>query len=251
MAYSVYWLRLIKGLEDLEEYNISMKKPLLIVMTLLFLILVSLYIFPHRNTPQESVGNTPPTATNPIEQPAPAVAPVSNYYYPMTSFDSRIKYRWFGKYVDGRDKVPDCGATFVGYHNAVDLEVTPAEKSIDVPVYAISDGTVRMVQYVSGYGGLLVLGATINGSEVTINYGHVRLSSIPFRVGDTVKAGQKLAVLGSGCSSETSGERKHLHLAIHRGSAVDVRGYLPNQAALSVWIDPKTYLASLKANSPK
>lgn len=196
---------------------------------------------------------TTPTTANPTitpKQTTPAPAAKSAYYFPITDFDSRIIYRWFGKYVNSSDKVPYCGAVFNGYHNGDDLEPTASEQSADVPFYSVADGTIRQASYVSGYGGLLVLGTSINGQDVTVYYGHIRLSSA-LPAGTQVKAGQKLAVLGTGCSTETDGERKHLHFAIHKGSAIDVRGYVSNTSALSAWLDPKAMLDLLSPNSPK
>lgn len=221
-----------------------------LVIFALFLGLLGYVMYKDGSFTKKSV-ITPTSTSTSTTKPKTADPVISNYYFPINDFDNRIKYRWFGKYVDGTDTIPDCGAIFVGYHNADDLEVTSAEKSIDMPVYAVADGIIRQVSNVSGYGGLLVMGANIQGQDVTINYGHVRLSSITLKSGDTVKAGQKLGVLGTGCSAETAGERKHLHFAIHKGTTVNVRGYLPNQSELNDWIDPATFLRSLKPNQPK
>jgi len=51
-----------------------------------------------------------------------------------------------------------------------------------------------------------------------------------------------LGNLGTGFSSETDGERKHLHLAIHKGSSVNILGYVQTKALLFDWLDPAKYL---------
>jgi len=83
-----------------------------------------------------------------------------------------------------------------------------------------------------------VQSCTFGGDPITVVYGHLRLSSIVAKVGDQLAAGQQFAVLGTGFSSETSGERKHLHLGISRGAAVNIRGYLSAAADIKGWLDP-------------
>ncbi|OHA53787.1 MAG: hypothetical protein A2991_00885 [Candidatus Terrybacteria bacterium RIFCSPLOWO2_01_FULL_58_14] len=59
--------------------------------------------------------------------------------------------------------------------------------------------------------------------------------------GGIVAAGERIGVLGAGDTSETDGERKHLHFAILKDGAVDLRGYVQNQSELSLWYDPFTF----------
>ena len=73
-------------------------------------------------------------------------------------------------------------------------------------------------------------------------YGRLRLSSVSVAVGKNLVAGQQFAVLGSGNTTETDGERTHLHLGMHRGSAIDIRGYGATKADLSGWLDPAQVL---------
>lgn len=199
---------------------------------------VSLYLY--RKSVTRAVVSVP-SDSQPVTQTSHTPAPV--LYYPMTNFGSRITVRSFGQLVNSTDVVSPCGALFSGYHDAEDLEVTSLEVGLDVPVYAIADGIVREFGPVSGYGGLLVLGVTINGQNYTVYYGHINLGSATLEVGESVKAGQKLASLGAQCSTQTSGERKHLHFAMHVGTAIDVRGYVPTASELAAWIDPKAFLA--------
>jgi hypothetical protein len=51
-----------------------------------------------------------------------------------------------------------------------------------------------------------------------------------------------LAVLGTGFSTETDGERKHLHLGIHKGTAINILGYVQNSSELNNWVDITKYL---------
>lgn len=153
--------------------------------------------------------------------------------YPISNFPQRATFRTFGQFVSpGEEKNVACGKAFSGYHTGVDLETTPEEQNIDVPVYSVSAGKVVLANSVSGYGGLIVV---LDGNR-TIYYGHVKITEI--KLGDVVKLGEQIAILGKGCSPETDGERKHLHFAIHQGTIVDVRGYVSTKAELSSWLDP-------------
>jgi len=82
----------------------------------------------------------------------------------------------------------------------------------------------------------------LDNADVTIIYGHLRLSSIIPNVGDTLSPGQQIAVLGLGYSSETDGERKHLHFGIHISTAINILGYVQKQSELSGWLNPAGYL---------
>ena len=227
------------------------KQIVLLVFVLLLLIAggISLYLYKRGSTPKPTTSTQPSSSqNNSSPSPAPMQAtptpvPAATLYYPMTNFDNRITVRTFGQLVKTTDVVSPCGAPFNGYHNADDLEVTAAEVNADVPVYAVVDGTVREVGPVSGYGGLLVLGVTINGQSYTVYYGHINLGSTSLVAGSAVKAGQKLAILGAQCSVQTGGERKHLHFTIHSGTTIDVRGYVPSLDVLTAWVDPKVFLA--------
>lgn len=132
---------------------------------------------------------------------------------------------------------------YTGYHTAIDVEYTfPADAQRDIPVRAVADGTVIYAASVSGYGGVIVVRHTAP-EPVTTLYGHVRLSDA-VKVGQTVRAGDRLASLGTGFSTETSGARKHLHFAVHKGSAPDLNGYEQSLAALnSGWYNPDEWLA--------
>jgi murein DD-endopeptidase MepM/ murein hydrolase activator NlpD len=70
----------------------------------------------------------------------------------------------------------------------------------------------------------------------------MRLNSISFSKGDQITAGSQLGVLGTGYSQETDGERKHLHLGIHKGTAVSILGYVQNKAELGNWLDAQKFL---------
>jgi len=131
---------------------------------------------------------------------------------------------------------------FSGYHTGTDFETFPEEQDSDVPVSAIISGKIIMEKWASGYGGVLVESATIDNKPVTIIYGHLNLKSINKKIGDEISSGEQIGTLGKGQSHETDGERKHLHLGIHRGSGINILGYVQNKKDLENWIDPMSVL---------
>jgi murein DD-endopeptidase MepM/ murein hydrolase activator NlpD len=120
----------------------------------------------------------------------------------------------------------------------VDFETTPAEQNIDVPIYAICGGKLLLKKWASGYVGVAVESCTINNQSVTIIYGHLREPSISPAIGQQITASQQIAVLGTGYSTETDGERRHLHLGVHKGTAINILGYVQNKTDLTGWLDP-------------
>jgi hypothetical protein len=134
---------------------------------------------------------------------------------------------------------PEC---FSGYHAGVDFETTAEEQNIDVPIFAICTGPLALKKYVSGYGGVAAQQCKIDKIDVTVIYGHLKLSSITPKIDGIINAGEQIAVLGKGYSSETDGERKHLHLGIHKGTNINILGYVQKQEDLKDWIDSLTLL---------
>ncbi|MCX6797789.1 MAG: hypothetical protein NTX66_01025 [Candidatus Falkowbacteria bacterium] len=82
----------------------------------------------------------------------------------------------------------------------------------------------------------------LNKQTVTIIYGHLKLASIKPALGDQLEAGENFAILGQGYSVETDGERKHLHLGIHKGVSISLLGYVSKSADLSAWLNVLDYL---------
>lgn len=199
-------------------------------------------------TSQSKKQSSLPMQNNKTTQNSQNQSPLAQkYFLPITDYEKRLTFRWFGKFVVSTEKATPCGASFSGYHDGDDLEILENETNSQVPVVAISDGTVASISTVSGYGGLLVLNTNISDSDYTLYYGHIDLGSSNLKTGEAVKAGQFLANLGSECSVQTSGERKHLHFAIHKGKSIDVRGYVPDLNQLANWVNPKEFLHSIGA----
>jgi murein DD-endopeptidase MepM/ murein hydrolase activator NlpD len=182
--------------------------------------------------------NTTPTSSTPTTTPTPTptlTQPQSQYALPIANFLTGQTKKPFGIYITPQTS-PVQPEKFTGYHTGVDIE--EVQDNTDVPVYAINDGVIKFSGRVGGYGGVIIYSTQIDNQDVTILYGHIRLLSAEKKVGDTVSKGEKLAVLGTGYSSETDGERKHLHFSIHKGSAIVYLGYVQNKADLSAWLNP-------------
>jgi len=160
---------------------------------------------------------------------------------PISGGLSRVTKKTFGLYVSPGHS-PVSPEKFTGYHTGIDFETTSGEQNIDVPIYAACDGKLLLKKYASGYGGVAVQACKLDNKDVTVIYGHLRLVDITPNVGDELKAGQQIAVLGTGYSSETDGERKHLHFGIHKGAAINILGYAQKQTDLSGWLNPTDYL---------
>jgi predicted MPP superfamily phosphohydrolase len=131
---------------------------------------------------------------------------------------------------------------FFGYHTGVDFEILTGEEDQAVKISALCAGSVLLKKWAAGYGGVLVQSCNLDNEAVTIIYGHLKLASIVAKIGDNLSIGKIIGVLGNGYSIETDFERKHLHLGIHKGSAVDIQGYVANVKDLQNWMDVFKYL---------
>lgn len=170
-------------------------------------------------------------------------------YFPVEDYNERLTVKKFGQNIDAnfyRGKEAFFPTKFFGLHAADDLEIFLGEEDEDVPVYAVAGGTVSFMGSVIGYGGVILI--SIGGENLTVLYGHIGLRDTEVKTGATVKPGQLIAYLGKGFSSETSGERKHLHFALQKSKNQYFRGHEPSQASLNKnWINPQNFLRSQKA----
>lgn len=170
---------------------------------------------------------------------APAASGVK-FKAPMPDYLSRVNKKAFGTFVAPGNS-PISPEKFRGYHAAIDLEIFSGEEELEVPVKAICDGKLAIKRTAQGYGGLVAQYCVLNGEDVLVLYGHVALTSVQRNIGDEIKTGEKIALLGQP-GIDTDNERKHLHLGIRKGFDLVIAGYVPSQSALSTYIDPKTVL---------
>ena len=140
------------------------------------------------------------------------------------------------------DNSPVQPERFSGYHTAVDFEVFDDEKEVEVRAFC--GGPIREKRTADGYGGVIVQACLLGDQPVIVVYGHLKITSVNAKVGEYVAPGDALGVLGSAFSSETDGERKHLHFGIHKGTRIDLRGYVESKTELDQWFDPWQYITT-------
>lgn len=162
---------------------------------------------------------------------------------PLDRIKDRIIKKPFGILIDPKTS-PIQPERFRGYHTGMDFETFEDEANRDVFVRAICDGEILERRFVSGYGGVVVTNCVMSNQPITVVYGHLVPTSSLWERGDLVRKGEELGRLGKGGSHETDGERKHLHLGVHRGTMMDLRGYVDTQRELSAWVDPTFLLAT-------
>ena len=150
--------------------------------------------------------------------------------FPVENYREGRWFKTFGEYIDDR---------FTGYHVADDVEPDSLER--ETPVVSITKGTVARVDFVGGYGGLVVVEHTVDREVITALYGHLDLGSVRFKSGDLVEAGEFIGNLGDDASEETDGERKHLHFGLHEGRSEKINGYEANVSAVRDWINPTDF----------
>lgn len=160
---------------------------------------------------------------------------------PLDRSSERVSKKTFGTKVSPNDS-PVLPERFSGFHTGWDFEIFPDELNQDVTVTAFCGGKVRVKETASGYGGLLVQDCHVGNVPMTVVYGHLQLASVEVKVGAYRAPGDRIGLLGDNNSSQTDGERKHLHFDLHKGTTVNIRGYTNTQAELSGWLNPKDYL---------
>ncbi len=173
--------------------------------------------------------NAPVRTVVPVLDERPVVE--SSTVSPMSTYFAT--YKRFGEYVSDR---------FVGYHAGDDLEVLESFTQEDKRVFAMANGEVRSVEWVSGYGGVIVIAHNVNNETVTALYGHINLASTVLKAGDSVSKGDVIATLGDGFTNQTDGERQHLHFALSQGQEPRLAGYVKTKVELQDWINPTDFL---------
>ncbi len=209
---------------------------LLLVSGVAFLLAgADVYGAPVQTAPTPAQAEPPVVVTSAVAASAPLAFPIDNAL-------ARVTKKPFGLLIEkGTSPVPN--DRFTGYHVGVDFETTEAEKDMDVPIVAACDGPLLLKEFAKGYGGVAVQSCMLDGEPVTVLYGHLNLASIAAEPGDTLATGDRIGVLGQGYSEETDGVRKHLHFSVHKGTEIDIRGYVHDPAEIDAWLDPMDYLS--------
>ena len=101
------------------------------------------------------------------------------------------------------------------------------------PIYSVSSGKVIGVLKQPNGGNVIQIRHTKDGIkllDLVSHYGHLKNNSITVKVGDYVKEGQKIALMGN--TGNVSGY--HLHYGLYKGNKIDY--------SVDRWLDPKKYL---------
>lgn len=139
-----------------------------------------------------------------------------NYSYSMSAWTGAV--RWPFPYVvpissgfgDRAAPCRGCSTT----HNAIDL--TPGAGA---PIYAIADGVViRREPRGGSWGNNLTIEHQINGHTVTSSYAHMQWDSSPIELGQTIKVGDFLGLVGA--TGQATGAHLHLEIKVD-GEYVD------------------------------
>lgn len=209
-----------------------------IILVGLIILVSKIYYFKSRAILNPIIPQISNTSTLPVKE---IIAEALKFFPPLDDARQRVTKKPFGIKVSPNNS-PVKPEKFSGYHTAVDFEIKSGEENKEVLVSAICSGPLILKRVATGYGGVAVLKCKIDKQTVTIIYGHLKLSSIKPAINKQVKAGETFAVLGQGYSAETAGERKHLHLGIHLGETINLRGYVSKITDLKSWLNVLDYL---------
>ncbi|MFA6383336.1 MAG: M23 family metallopeptidase [Parcubacteria group bacterium] len=191
---------------------------------------------------QSSEAPAPQNSSAPIQEALvnnPNITP--DFQPPLDRAGERLTKKPFGIFITPQNS-PVQPEKFTGYHTGADFEIFPEELGADVAVHAVCSGKLLSKKYASGYGGVMVQACMLENNPITVIYGHLKLASIATATGSNLNIGDTIGILGAAYSQETNGERKHLHLGFHKGTAVSILGYVQNKADLSEWVDPCLYV---------
>jgi hypothetical protein len=232
-----------------------MNKKIIIILILVIIALAIFFLIKNpfvsktnqsvsSNNQNQALTNQPQASTNQQLNQNSAnlnTTPSSGFEPPLDRAGERVTKKPFGIYITPATS-PVQPERFQGYHTGTDFEIFPEELDKEVPVKAVCSGNLKLKKYATGYGGVAVQDCNLNGQAITVIYGHLKLSSITASVDKNINVGEAIGILGADKSTETSGERKHLHLGFHKGTAINILGYVSAQADLSNWIDPCLYV---------
>jgi len=218
-----------------SKYLIILIISLLVGLGVYWLVMPRSNLSLNNNIPPENSNHFLPAVNQPpTDKPKIITEPISQAL-------ERVTKKPFGIKISPTDS-PVSPERFSGYHTGVDFETFVSEQGFDVPIYAICSGPLVLKKSASGYGGVAVQQCQINNEDVTVIYGHLKLSSISTGLNQNLEAGGRLGILGKGFSAETDGERKHLHLGIHKGKDINLLGYVQKPEELSQWLDGRVLL---------
>ncbi|MEI6266602.1 MAG: M23 family metallopeptidase [bacterium] len=192
---------------------------------------------------QRSINAKSSPSVTPMLTPTPTPIPtttsnIGTLGEPISNSLSRITKKPFGIYVTPTES-PIQPENFIGFHTGIDFETLSNEADIAVPITAICNGKIRLIGPIEGYGGAVIQDCNVGEQVVTVLYGHLDIASSNLKVNDILNKKSLIANLAPAYSTNSGGERKHLHLGIHLGENIEYRGYIQNESELSSWLNYK------------
>lgn len=213
-------------------------KTILLIFLVLILIVFGVTMISGNRKQSQKTGNQ--INNPPAQNSTPEIVKPNNNSQklvpPIDNWSERITKKPFGIYITPKNS-PISPEHFIGYHTGVDFEVFSNEQNTDVQIFAVCDGPLVVKKHASGYGGIAVQQCKLDNQDIIVVYGHLKLSSVDVNLDQLLSAGERIGILGKGFSTEIDNERKHLHLSIHKGKLVDIRGYVQTSEELNDWID--------------
>lgn len=152
-------------------------------------------------------------------------------YHPTEWYDSNP---YFSRYII-------TGATRYSIHTGIDLQRS-ANRDAGQPVYSIANGRVTFAARGGGTWGNVVV---IEHSESILYSRYAHLENVTVRVGDNVRVGQQIAVIGkSGMGYVPNGEHLHFDISFTRllkGNPLHWAGDNRTPVAAN-YVDPTSFL---------
>lgn len=164
-----------------------------------------------------------------------------SYSCPINNPKKRVTKKPFGIKIDPKTS-PIQPEKFSGFHVGTDYEILGKEADQEVSVKAICNGELALKDDIDGYGGLAIQKCKLEDQDITVLYGHLDLKNVTKNVGEQLFSGEIIGHLGAAMTEETDGERKHLHLGIHKGKEINSSGYETTESALKQWMNPEEVL---------
>ncbi len=212
----------------------------IVIFVCVAVILFTGYNAPGINPPAGSdVEQTP--ITSHVVEVAEAKTNKAKLVAPISKWQDRVTKKPFSIFVSPQNS-PLEEENFYGYHTGVDFEILDGEADTAISVYAVCTGALVQKKSASGYGGVVVQRCNLDGGPITVIYGHLNIKSVKLQTNKQIKAGQQIGMLGKGFSEETDGQRKHLHLGIHKGAQPNILGYVNTKSQLDSWLDALQFL---------
>lgn len=146
-----------------------------------------------------------------------------SYEYTATSGSIRWPFPFASPISDGYgERVAPCYGCST-FHNGVDF--TPGGGS---PIYSIADGVVKYAEVSDyGFGNHVIISSEINGQTVEALYAHMQMNSSPLHIGDTVKVGDFVGLVGA--TGVATGNHLHFEIKVD-GQYVDPFAWLTANA---------------------